>query len=126
MEKLISPMKNSSSFAILSDDDTNVHVIGGSNAKSGIQKMRVSVNVDELFEKSELLKVAKTYEKMEESKKEIARLKEIAIRAKRKTELLKKVTARIKFEIPYMIPVEKERNSGKVETREKSFDMPQE
>ncbi|ETO00037.1 hypothetical protein RFI_37422, partial [Reticulomyxa filosa] len=33
------PMEISQSFAILSDDDTNVHVIGGWNAKDEIKKM---------------------------------------------------------------------------------------
>ncbi|ETN99085.1 hypothetical protein RFI_38402 [Reticulomyxa filosa] len=45
------------SSAILSNDDTNVHVIGGFDAKGKIQKIHVNVNVDELFEKSELLKM---------------------------------------------------------------------
>ncbi|ETO03083.1 hypothetical protein RFI_34327, partial [Reticulomyxa filosa] len=124
--KITLPIEIYASFAILSDDDTNVHVVGGLNAKYEEQKMHVSVDVEKLFEKSELLKMPKTYGRMIELKKEIARLMEIAIRAKRKTELLKKVTARIKLERPYMIPVEKERNSGEVETREKSFDIPQE
>ncbi|ETO02994.1 hypothetical protein RFI_34416, partial [Reticulomyxa filosa] len=52
--KITFPMEINSSFAILSNDDTNVHVIGGFNAKCGIQKMHVSVNVEELFEKSNI------------------------------------------------------------------------
>ncbi|ETO00870.1 hypothetical protein RFI_36570, partial [Reticulomyxa filosa] len=37
--KFTLPMEISGSFAILSDDDTNVHVIGGNNAKREKQKM---------------------------------------------------------------------------------------
>ncbi|ETO03449.1 hypothetical protein RFI_33958, partial [Reticulomyxa filosa] len=55
--KLTLPMEVFASFAIFSGDDTNVHVIGGFDAKDEEQKMHVSVNVEELFEKSELLKM---------------------------------------------------------------------
>ncbi|ETN98829.1 hypothetical protein RFI_38658, partial [Reticulomyxa filosa] len=37
--KITLPVKTNSSFTILSSDDTNVHVIGGFNAKGEIQKM---------------------------------------------------------------------------------------
>ncbi|ETO00351.1 hypothetical protein RFI_37096 [Reticulomyxa filosa] len=60
--KFTLPMAISQSFAILSDDNKNVHVIGGRNAKYEIQKMHVNVNVEQLFEKSELLKMVKMYE----------------------------------------------------------------
>ncbi|ETO00803.1 hypothetical protein RFI_36637, partial [Reticulomyxa filosa] len=42
--KFTFPMEISHSFAILSDDHTNVHIIGGWNAKNETQKMHVSVN----------------------------------------------------------------------------------
>ncbi|ETN98910.1 hypothetical protein RFI_38577, partial [Reticulomyxa filosa] len=73
--KITLPMKISSSFAILSDYDTNVHVIGGLDAKRGIQKMHVNVNVDKLFEKSELLKMPEMYRRMIELKNEISKMK---------------------------------------------------
>ncbi|ETO03627.1 hypothetical protein RFI_33775, partial [Reticulomyxa filosa] len=76
------PMEISHFFAILSDNDINVHVIGGRNAKNERQKMHASVNVEQLFEKEELL--AKMYE-------------------------LKKEMNRMKLERPYIIPFEKER-----------------
>ncbi|ETN99652.1 hypothetical protein RFI_37818, partial [Reticulomyxa filosa] len=57
--KFTLPMEISLSFAILSNDDTNVHIIGGWNARNEIQKMHVTVNVEQLFEKSELLKMAR-------------------------------------------------------------------
>ncbi|ETO01457.1 hypothetical protein RFI_35983, partial [Reticulomyxa filosa] len=59
--KFTLPMEISHSFAILSDD-TNVHVIGGCNSQGEIQEMHASVNVEQLFEKSEFLKMAKTRE----------------------------------------------------------------
>ncbi|ETO01644.1 hypothetical protein RFI_35796, partial [Reticulomyxa filosa] len=62
-------MEISSSFAILSDDDTNVHVVDGFNAKDEIQRMHVSVSVDELFEISELLKMPKNMPQEWESRK---------------------------------------------------------
>ncbi|ETO02378.1 hypothetical protein RFI_35058, partial [Reticulomyxa filosa] len=37
--KITLPMEISSPFAILSNDDANIHVIGGFNAKGEIQKM---------------------------------------------------------------------------------------
>ncbi|ETO34908.1 viral A-type inclusion protein [Reticulomyxa filosa] len=82
--KFTLPMEISNSFAILSDDDTNVHIIGGWNAKHEIQKMHVSMNIEPLFEKEELLKMAKKHE-------------------------LKKEMNRMKLERPYIIPFEKER-----------------
>ncbi|ETO03187.1 hypothetical protein RFI_34223, partial [Reticulomyxa filosa] len=80
--KLTLPMEISASLAILSDDNTNVHVIGGRNIKDEKEKMHVSVNVDQLFEKAELLKM------IQELKKEIKILK---------------------LERSYTIPIEKER-----------------
>ncbi|ETO21781.1 hypothetical protein RFI_15422 [Reticulomyxa filosa] len=119
--KITLPMKIRSSFAILNGDYTNIHVIGG-NANYQMQSTHMSVNVEQLFEKSELLKMLKTYE----LKKEIIRLKEITIRAKRKAELLKKVTTRIKFERPYVIPIEKERHCDEMERIKKNSKIPQE
>ncbi|ETN97414.1 hypothetical protein RFI_40115 [Reticulomyxa filosa] len=80
--KFTLPMEISDSFAILSGNDKNVHVIGGKNAKGKRQEMHVSVNVEQLFEKSEFLKMAKMYEKE---------------------------MNRMKLERPYIIPFEKAR-----------------
>ncbi|ETO10690.1 hypothetical protein RFI_26687, partial [Reticulomyxa filosa] len=96
--KITLPMEINLSFAILSDDDINVHVIGGSNAKYGIQKTHVSVNADELFEKSELLKMPEIYRKTIELKNEITKMK---------------------LERPYIIPIEKQRmNEDEKENKE--------
>ncbi|ETO00177.1 hypothetical protein RFI_37274 [Reticulomyxa filosa] len=77
------PTEMYESFAIL-NDDTNVHIIGGLNAKDEKLKMHVSANVDQLFEKSDLLKMPKVYE-------------------------LKNEIKRLKLERPYTIPIEKDR-----------------
>ncbi|ETO01217.1 hypothetical protein RFI_36223, partial [Reticulomyxa filosa] len=53
--KFTLPMEIDESFAILSDDNTNLHVIGGSNEEDEKQEMHVSMNVKQLFEKEELL-----------------------------------------------------------------------
>ncbi|ETO11037.1 hypothetical protein RFI_26340, partial [Reticulomyxa filosa] len=68
--KFTLPAEIYGSFAILSGNDTSVHIIGGE-----VQKMHMSINVHELFERSELLKMAEMYGKMIELKKEIAQIK---------------------------------------------------
>ncbi|ETO35890.1 hypothetical protein RFI_01171 [Reticulomyxa filosa] len=113
--KITLPMKISLSFAIL-NDDTNVHVIGGLNGNNEL-KMHVSMNIEQLFEKAELLELPKAYE----LKKEIARLKEITIRAKRKTELLKKVTSRIKIKKDFKISQEWESRKIGMEALDKQL-----
>ncbi|ETO34889.1 hypothetical protein RFI_02197, partial [Reticulomyxa filosa] len=80
--KITLPMEISSSFSILSGNDTNVHVIGGFNAKDEAQTIHLSVNVEELF--------AKIYEKIIELRNEITKMK---------------------LERPYIIPIEKRRMS---------------
>ncbi|ETO02486.1 hypothetical protein RFI_34945, partial [Reticulomyxa filosa] len=96
--KITLPMEIYASFAILSNDDTSFHVIGGLNANYGKQKTHVSANVEELFEKSELLKMTKMYGKM--------------------IKLRNKIT-KMKLERPYIIPIEKERtNEDKKENKE--------
>ncbi|ETO01357.1 hypothetical protein RFI_36083, partial [Reticulomyxa filosa] len=74
--KITLPMEIFSSFTILSNDDTSFN------------KIHVSVNVEELFEKSELLKMTKIYVRMIELKNEIMKMK---------------------LERPYIIPIEKQR-----------------
>ncbi|ETN99643.1 hypothetical protein RFI_37827, partial [Reticulomyxa filosa] len=86
--KITLPMEISSSFAILSDDNTNVHVIGGFDAKDNGQKAHVIVNVEKLFEKSELLKMPEMHRRMIELKNEIMKMK---------------------LERSYIIPIEKQR-----------------
>ncbi|ETO02803.1 hypothetical protein RFI_34610, partial [Reticulomyxa filosa] len=96
--KITLPMEIYASFAVLSNDDVNVHVIGGLNAKNNMQKMHVSVNAEELFEKSELLKMIKMYRRMMELKNEITKMK---------------------LERPYIIPIEKQRmNEDEKENKE--------
>ncbi|ETO17100.1 hypothetical protein RFI_20233 [Reticulomyxa filosa] len=74
--KITLPTEIYASFAVLSNDDVNVHVIGGLNAK------------EQLFEKSELLKMSKMYRRMIELKNKITKMK---------------------LEIPCIIPIEKQR-----------------
>ncbi|ETO03386.1 hypothetical protein RFI_34024, partial [Reticulomyxa filosa] len=96
--KITLPMKVNSSFAILSNDNTNIHVIGGFNAKGEIQKMHVSANIEELFEKSVLLKMPEIHRRMIELKNEIMKMK---------------------LERPYIIPIEKQRmNEDEKENKE--------
>ncbi|ETN98633.1 hypothetical protein RFI_38859, partial [Reticulomyxa filosa] len=96
--KITLPMEISSSLAILGDDDTNVHVIGGFDAKYETQRMHVSVNVEELFEKLELLKMPEMHRRMIELKNEITKMK---------------------LERSHIFPIEKERmNEDEKETKE--------
>ncbi|ETN99957.1 hypothetical protein RFI_37510, partial [Reticulomyxa filosa] len=98
--KFTLPMEIDESFAILSDDDTNVHVIGGNNAKYEIQKMHVSVNVEQRFEKEELL-MAKKHD-------------------------LKKEMNRMKLERPYIIPFEKDRMIEDQKENQYEIEIPEE
>ncbi|ETN99003.1 hypothetical protein RFI_38484 [Reticulomyxa filosa] len=100
--KITLPMKISSPFAILSDGNTNVHAIGGFDANYGTQKMHVSVNVEELFEKSELLKLPEMYRRIIELKNEITK---------------------IKLERPHKISIKKERlNEDEKENKENGIE----
>ncbi|ETO02302.1 hypothetical protein RFI_35133 [Reticulomyxa filosa] len=83
------PKETSATFALLDNNNMNVHIIGGRNTQNKIQKTHLRINAFELFEKSQLYKMANA------NAQEIVRLR--------------KEIEKMKLERPYVIPMERVR-----------------
>ncbi|ETO00309.1 hypothetical protein RFI_37138, partial [Reticulomyxa filosa] len=83
----ILPKERSATFALLDNNNMNVHIIGGKNAQNKIQKTHFRINTFELFGKSQLYKMANA------NAQEIVRLR--------------KEIEKMQLERPYVIPMER-------------------
>ncbi|ETO18778.1 hypothetical protein RFI_18469, partial [Reticulomyxa filosa] len=82
----ILPKETSATFALLDNNNMNVHIIGGKNAQNETQRTHLRINAFELFEKSQLYKMANA------NAQEIVRLR--------------KEVEKMQLERPYVIPME--------------------